>query len=202
MAYERPIDSRYLDPVELVWLACCKQLGLTIRRHPDVFSMTDGTGMMWFGPRDSLDADDSLAQMILHELCHWITNGVESFEQRDWGFAMIPEPDQREYACLRLQAWLCERHGLRRQMGPTGMYRAYYDALPADVLEPVDGSLWEAEVVRLAAEAIERSQRAPWGAPLEGALVATAQIRDLLDPFLDHYATEVEGDALPSIWRA
>ena len=200
MPYERPIRSRYLDPVELVWLACCKQLGLTIRRHPDVFSMTDGSGMLWFGPRDTLDEDDSLAQMILHELCHWITNGEASFRERDWGFPMEPVPDEREYACLRLQAWVTQRHGLRDPFGPTGMYREYYDALPADPLQPVDDSDWEARVVDLARQAIARSQEPPWVGPLEAALAATAAIRGVVQPFLDDYATEVEGDGLPSIW--
>src|SRR5690606_35529206 len=147
---------------ELVWLATARRLGLTIRRDPSIFSHTDGSGTLGLGPRDALDPDDTLAQMLLHELCHWITNGVETFGQEDWGFPLGDEPDPREHACLRLQAWLADTVGLRDMLGPTGLYRQYFDRIPADPLAPLDDSAWEQEVVRLAAAAIGRARAAPW----------------------------------------
>jgi hypothetical protein len=200
MSYERPVLSRYLDPLELVWLSTARRLGLTVRRDPVIFSRTDGTGMLWLGPRDDLDADDTVCQMLFHELCHWITNGVESFYMEDWGFPLDDADDPREFGCLRLQAWLAERHGLRGALGPTGKYREYYDKLPEDVLAPLDDSDWEREVVRIGAEAIARAQLPPFSPALDEALAATAALRAVVTPFLSTYATELEGDTLPSLW--
>ncbi|HMV67415.1 MAG TPA: hypothetical protein PKA64_11240 [Myxococcota bacterium] len=200
MTYERPVLSRYLDPLDLVWLSTARRLGLTVRRDPVIFSRTDGSGMLWLGPRDDLDADDTVCQMLFHELCHWVTNGVESFHAEDWGFPLDDADDPREFACLRLQARLAERHGLRGMLGPTGKYRAYYDRLPDDVLAPLDDSTWEREVVQIAAGAIARAAEPPFHPALDQALAATAALRGVVAPFLDAYATEVEGDALPSLW--
>jgi hypothetical protein len=200
MRYERPILSRYLDPTEVIWLATARRLGITIRRDPSIFSRTDGSGMLWLGPRDDLDPDDMLCQMLLHELCHWVTNGVESAREQDWGFPLDDADDPREYACLRLQAWLADRHGMRGMLGPTGMYREYFDRLPADVLEPLDGGAWEARIVALAEEAIARVQRPPFWPVVDEALGATAALRKVITPFLTDYATEIDGDELPSLW--
>lgn len=198
--WERPVLARYLDPLELVWLATCKRLGLRVRRNPHVFSMTDGTGLLELGPRESLDADDTLAQQVFHELCHWITNGVEAFSQRDWGFPVDDALDPREHACLRLQAWLAGRHGLRGMFGPTGVYRQYYDRLGDDPLAPLDDSEWEHTVVGLARDAIARAQRPPFAGPIDDALRATAALRGVVAPFLADYATEIDDDPLPSLW--
>ncbi len=157
IGYQRPIRSRYLDPVELIWYATARRLGLHVRRDPAIFSMTDGTGLLALGPKDTLDADDSAAQMIFHEFCHWITNGLETFAERDWGFALDDELDWREHACLRLQATLAGRHGLRQVLAPTSPFRGYYDLIPADPLEPLPGWPLEERVVARAAEAIARA---------------------------------------------
>lgn len=202
--YERPVESRYLDPLELLWLATARRLGLTVRRDPEIFSRTDGSGMLWLGPRSDLDADDCLAQMLLHEICHWVTNGAASFHEQDWGFPVGDELDPREHACLRLQAWLADRHGLRRVLGPTGVHRQYYDRIPADPLEPLRDARyppeWERSVVDLARDAIERVQGPPWQPALGQALAATRAIATEVAPFLSDYATELDDDALPSLW--
>ncbi len=200
MTYVRPITARYLDPVDLVWTTTAKRLGLTLRRDPTIYSMTDGTGLLALGPRSDLDEDDCVAQMILHELCHWIVNGLESFSERDWGFPLDLEVCWREHACLRLQAWLSDRYGLRAMFGPTGFHRPYWDRLPADVLEPLDDSEWEAKVVAHTAVCIERAQGDPWFAPLDAAFRATRAIAETLQPFMPDYATEHDGDTLPSLW--
>lgn len=198
-AYERPVRSRYVDPLEVVWLATAARLGLTLRRDPDIFSMTDGSGTLWLASHD-LDADDGLAQMLFHELCHWITNGPETVHERDWGFPLWDDVDVREHAALRLQAWWSGRHGLREQFGPTGCFRQYYDQLPADPLAPIDDSDWERTAVALAREAVGRAQGPPWWEAVEAAFVATRQLRDIVDPFADDYQPEREGDRLPLLW--
>jgi hypothetical protein len=199
MTYERPIESRYLDPVELVWLSAAERMGITLRRDPTIFSRTDGSGMLWLGPRDDLDPDDTLAQMMLHEICHWITNGVDSYHQRDWGFPLDAPNDPREYACLRLQAALADEVGLRGMFGPTGEYREYFDRLKAPV-EPVDTSPEEAEIVRLAGKAMDRAAKPPFAPHLQQAMQATRAIADIVRPWLTDYATELEEDTLPSLW--
>ena len=199
--YERPILSRYVDPYELVWLAAAKRLGMHIRRDPAVYSMTDGEGLLALAPRADLDPDDTLGQQVLHEICHWLVAGRQAFEQRDWGYELdVPLDDPREHACLRLQAWLTTAHGLRRVMANTGLYRPYYDALPDDPLQPLDDSAHEAEVARLLAPAVALAQQEPWHTALQDALSATARLRDAVAPFLADYASEVDGDTLPSLW--
>ncbi len=198
--YVRPIRARYQDPVDVVWYATAVRLGLRIRRNPAIFSMTDGTGLLELGPRESLDPDDSAAQMILHELCHWITNGHDTRYERDWGFALDAELDWREHSCLRLQAALADAHGLRSILAPTSQFRAYFDAIPADPFGSVVGWPMEEAVVSLARVAYQRALGEPWVAPLGAAFSATAAIVGTLAPFLSDYATDIDGDTLPSLW--
>jgi hypothetical protein len=201
-SYKRPIKSRYLDPCELIWLATAKRLGIHIRRSPLVFSATDGTGRLQLSTRDDLDPDDCLAQMFLHEICHWATNGVQTLAERDWGFDLDGTVDHREHAGLRLQAWLADQAGLRQMFGPTGQFRQYYDRIPSDPLEPIDESEWERQVVADAAAAIARIQAPPWHPHVLQAMQATARLRELLTPFIDDYQSLEEGDVLPSLWTA
>jgi hypothetical protein len=198
--YERPIESRYVDPIDLIWLSTAKELGLTIRRNSEVFGMTEGDGLVHLGDRSTLDPDDCLLQMIFHEICHWITNGVDSAQQRDWGFQLDGPLDPREHACQRLQAHLAGEYGLRDMMGATGDFRQYWDQIPQDPTEPLDQTAWENEVHSFTVAAIKRAQAPPFSAPLNRALQATATIRATTKPFLKHYATEFENDDLPSLW--
>lgn len=197
---DRAIHARYLDPLELVWLATAKRLGITIRRSPEVFSMSDGTGLLELGTRDTLDPDDSPAQMIFHEICHWIVNGEETRHERDWGFPVVETVDWREFPALRLQAALADAHGLRTFLAPTSGFRRYYDLIPVDPFEPLDDSPDEARTVARAREALGRSAGEPWGTPLQAALVGTAQLAHTVRDFLDAYQTEHADDTLPSLW--
>lgn len=198
--YVRPVDTRYVDPLEVIWLATATRLGLTIRRDPNVFSMTDGTGMLWFSTKEHLDEDDNLGQMLFHELCHWVTSGVESFAQRDWGFPTDDVTLPLEHATLRLQAWWSGRHGLRAWMYPTGGYRQYAERIPHDPTQPLDDSPWEAEVRALTLRAIERAHAPPFWEPINTALQATAALHGVLSPFMKDYRSEHEGDTLPLHW--
>ncbi|MSP55548.1 MAG: hypothetical protein EXR69_08095 [Myxococcales bacterium] len=207
--YERLIESRYMDPVDVVWLATARRLGLRVRRNAAIFSATDGQGLLELGPRSTLDPDDSTAQMIFHEICHWIVNGPEAVHQRDWGFALDAELDWREHACLRLQAALGARHGLRTVLAPTSQFRAYYDAIPDDPFGPMPAGAplerggdpeREAQVCARARSAAVEAAGAPWGEALDGALKATAALRAALLPFFADYASDVDLDELPSLW--
>lgn len=200
VGYERPIQARYRDPLEIVWFTTARRLGLTVRRNGRIYSATDGTGLLELGPPETLDADDTVAQMIFHEFCHWITNGVETFHERDWGFALDADLDWREHSCLRVQAALAGEHGLRGQLAPTSGFRAYYDRIPTDAFAPLDDSPREQAIVARARICFQRAHEAPWGAALQAALRATAQLRAAVQPFLGDYATDVPDDGLPPLW--
>jgi len=199
-AYARPIEARYVDPCEVVWLSTAQRLGIHIRRSPLVFSATDGSGRLQLSTRDDLDPDDCLAQMLLHEICHWCTNGEETAQERDWGFDLDGPIDWREHAALRLQAWLADQVQLRAMFGPTGGFRQYFDRIPADPLAPIDDSQWEAAVIERAAEAIDRIQQPPWHPHVLEAMKATARIRSVVEPFTADYASQLDDDSLPSLW--
>ena len=198
----RPIHHRYDDPLELIWLATARRLGLTIQRNPEVFATTDGTGLLLLSTQDDLDADDNAAQMIFHEICHWITNGQETFGDRDWGFPVVETVDWREFPCLRVQAGLADRYGLRTFLAPTSGFRRYYDQLGTDVLAPLDDSEAERRTTERARQALERADQDPWREPLTRALQATQRLHQAVGPFLGDYQTDGLGPDLPSLWAA
>jgi len=169
---EREPQHIYLDPLDAVWLTVAKRIGFRVERSTEVYASTDGAGLMLIGHPSTLDPDDCLAQMILHELCHSLVEGPEGLEAVDFGLDNESERDvQREHACLRLQAWLTGRHGLRRVLAPTTDFRSYYDRLPPDPLadetDPATG---------LALAGAARSERPPWAPHLLQGLEATAKI--------------------------
>lgn len=171
----RVVTHRYEDPLDRIWLTAAARVGLRIARSAEVYASTDGRGTLTLGTDETLDADDCLGQMIFHELCHSLVQGVESFEVPDWGLDNETDRDlPREHACLRLQALLSGRYGLRSMLAPTTDHRAFYDALPADPLEGDDPS------VPLARAAASRVERSPWSPHLPAALEATASIAEAL----------------------
>ncbi len=200
LSYQRPIRSRYVDPYELIWLSAANRLGLHIRRDPNVFAATDGTGLLSLAPRKDLDPDDTLSQQVLHELCHWMVNGEETFSERDWGYELDVEmQDPREKACLRLQAWLTEPHGLREMMANTGLYRPYFDLLE-DPAVAMDDSDAERDVLRLFEAGRALVSREPYWSVIQESLAATAALKQVVAPFLDTFRSEFEGDKLPCLW--
>lgn len=162
----------YVDPLEHVWLAAARRIGLRVTRSRDVYASTNGRGELAIGAGADLDADDSLAQMILHELCHSLVEGPESLERPDWGLDNETTRDvPREHACLRLQAALVAPFGLRTFLAPTTEYRAFYDALGEDPLAPADDP-----TSVLARAGLARAARPPWAPALADALATTASI--------------------------
>ena len=190
----RRIEHRYLDPLDQIWLTTAQRIGLTIERGDDVYASTDGHRTLRIGAAPTLDADDSLAQMIFHELCHSLVEGPESFARPDWGLDNTGARDElREHACLRLQAHLAARHGLRRFLAPTTDYRAYWDLLPADPLAPRRDP-----AVTAAVFGAQRAGRPPWAPHLEAALAATAEVVARAAAFADHASLLLAAEPAPA----
>jgi len=201
----RAVDARYVDPLDHIWLTAAAELGLQVRRSPLGYATTDGRGGLLIAPGPELDPDDCLAQIILHEICHALVQGEDSFGQPDWGLANDAQSAQyqgdtvREQACLRVQAALLRRYGLRRLLGPTTDFRKFYDSLPRDPLAalppgaPADSGdataaastepaaqLARDPALDLAAEGLGRAARPPFRKPLHQALRATAEVHRAL----------------------
>lgn len=205
--WSRPVHARYIDPLAHIWLCAAKELGLRIARDGRGYAATDGQGLLTIAPDADLDADDCLAQIILHELCHALVQGEKSFGQPDWGLvndasqASYEGDTVREQACLRVQAALLRPHGLRGLLGPTTEFRAFYDALPAD---PLDGDAAD-PALPLARDGVARAFRSPFRRPLASALWATAEVHAALGKAgtarYDIAAATTSGDAsLPALW--
>ena len=172
---ERKPQHTYLDPLDAIWLTVANRIGFRVERSPEVFASTDGQGVMTIGARSTLDPDDCLAQMILHELCHSLIEGAESLGVPDFGLDNESERHLvREHACLRLQAWLTGKYGLRQALAPTTDFRSYYDELPEDPFAD-EGDL-ATDAAKLGAA---RSEGAPWAPHLCDGLEATAKILEV-----------------------
>jgi hypothetical protein len=164
-----------LDPLDAIWLTVAARVGFKVERSAEVYASTDGKGVMTIGAPSTLDADDCLGQMILHELCHSLIEGAESLGVPDFGLDNESERHVvREHACLRLQAWLTDKHGLRQALAPTTDFRSYYDELPEDPFgdeeDPATG------VATLGAA---RAEEGPWAPHLSEGLKATAKIFEI-----------------------
>lgn len=195
----RPVTSRYQDPLDAVWIGAAARLGLRIERSPLAYATTDGRGTLRVAPPEALDRDDCLAQIILHEICHALVEGPDSFRLPDWGLANDLDgtgdchDTVREQACLRVQAALCRRHGLRKLLAPTTEFRSYYDGLPMD---PMDGPPGDPSI-SLARKALGRAVRPPFAGVLEDALVGTARIHRLASAAVP----SPDGADLPTLWQ-
>ena len=176
---DRKPQHTYLDPLDAIWLTVANRIGFRVERSPEVFASTDGKGVMTIGAPSTLDPDDCLAQMILHELCHSLIEGEGSLVVPDFGLDNDSERDVvREHACLRLQAWLTGKYGLRGALAPTTDFRTYYDELPEDPFADEGDPATEAAKLGAA-----RSEKAPWAPHLREGLEATAKILDVVSQF-------------------
>ncbi|HVU04652.1 MAG TPA: YkgJ family cysteine cluster protein [Polyangiaceae bacterium] len=189
----RTPTHRYEDPLDAIWLRTAERVGLRVSRTDDAYASTTGNGELLLAKRAHLDTDDCLAQMIFHELCHSLVQGEESFAVRDWGLDNETNVDSpREQACLRVQAVLAGRHGLRQVLAPTTDYREFWDALPEDVL-----SLRGEPTTVLAIQALQRSEKPPWAPHLEEALEATRRVAEAAAPFA---GKEPDPGGLAPLW--
>ena len=175
----RPVVHRYADPLDVIWIACAARVGYRVERSREVYASTDGRGTLLIGADDLLDADDSLAQMILHELCHALIEGEVGEALADWGLDNASNRHlSRERACLRLQAYLAGSAGLREFLAPTTDFRVtFWNSLPADPFGAPEASGGRREPSCVAARiGAWRATQPRWAAPLADALVATADI--------------------------
>jgi hypothetical protein len=153
--------------IDAIWCAVASRVGFRIERTHDAYA-SSRDGVISIGADDTLDPDDALAQLIFHELCHAITEGRAGLAQPDWGLDNVSEHVVREHACLRVQAEIADRFGLREVMAPTTEYRAYHDALPARPL-----AAGEDAAISIAAEAVLTFDASSWRMPIEDALAQT-----------------------------
>lgn len=173
----RSIHHTYDDPLSLVWVYAAEQMGMRVERSAEVNASWNGAGVLTIGTLETLDPDDSLAQMILHETCHALVEGPECLTKLDWGLPNHDRANQfHEHACLRLQAALADQIGLRAFFASTTMFRNYYDALPNDPLADGDDM-----AIPLAQVGWQRAKQGPWAAAINEALQRTAQIARALD---------------------
>lgn len=176
----RTVKWEYGDPLELVWTAAAAQLGMRIERDPQVYVSWNGRDTLRVGDRESLDADDCLAQLVLHEICHALVAGPQRATAEDWGLVYDQADDERfEHAALRLQAALANEYGLREFLAATTDYRQYYDAIPAEPLAD-DGD----SPVALAQAGWQRAADEPWRSTLHQALAATRAIALAVAPLV------------------
>lgn len=124
------------------WLGLLRAAGFKVSRSPDSFVSYDGDGTINIAPDSEMDADDHLAQIVLHELCHHLVEGDDSRHHPDWGLDNMDERHvPREHAALRVQAALADRFGLRAHMVATTDFRPFYEALGEDPLDGDDDSV-------------------------------------------------------------
>lgn len=172
--FERSVVHRYDDPVDMIWIRAATDLGLKIQRSADAFASYDGKGTLTIAEASDFDADDCLAQMIFHELCHWLVAGRQGKHLPDWGLSNVDDSDLHfEYAAHRLQAALAAPFGLREFMAVTTDWRPYWDALPEDPLKDGDDP-----AIAIAQTASHLARLPPFEPVLTRSLSATAAIAD------------------------
>ena len=172
----RAITHRYTDPLDLVWLAAAERLGMRIERSAGVYASWDGNSKLELASPETLDADDSLAQLVFHEICHAIVAGPDGRARPDWGLDNTSDRDLVfEHACHRLQATLAGRYGLRDFFAVTTDWRPYWDALPGDPL-----ALSDDPALPIARRALARADQPPYADVLAEALRRSADIADVV----------------------
>jgi hypothetical protein len=156
-----------------IWIACARTLELPVQRGGDAYVHFDGR-TLWIADDSHLDDDDTVAQLVLHELCHWAVQGEQSRAIADWGLDNTTDRDaERERAAVRLQAHLCGAYGLRGLLFPTTVVRPFFESLPARALgEPDDSD----PSVALARQAATRVGRWPMSPAIPEALERTATL--------------------------
>jgi hypothetical protein len=171
----RPINHRYQDPLELVWLHAAERLGMQIERSASVYAAWDGKRTLTLADARDFDADDSLAQLIFHEICHALVAGPKRRAEPDWGLANTSDQDLVfEHACHRVQAALARPYGLRAFFAVTTEWRDYWDALPEDPLADCDDP-----ALPSARRAFAQAQAEPWAEVLAEALESTARLSEI-----------------------
>lgn len=159
MSYEvrrrQPQELAPICALERQWCEEFASFGMRCSFDNDCFVAWDGAGSVLLAAREEYDADDTVAQLIFHEFCHWLVEGRSAYGRFDWGLSN--EDDRHlanEHAALRLQAFFNDRFGLREWLYPTTVHLEAYRRLGAKPLtDPMEPAL-DAESQRLAAKAL------------------------------------------------
>ncbi len=115
---------RATDPL---WVALLEQAGFRLARRSASYVWYDGRGEVAIAPDEELDADDTLAQIILHEMIHLLVQGEEARTEPDWGLDNLTDRDAYlEEAALLMQLRLLRQWGLEAVLVPTTDFRSYY----------------------------------------------------------------------------
>lgn len=182
----RTVDTVYSDPADTIWIRAAEKLGWKVVRSAEVYASYDGAGTLTLSDASDFDPDDSLAQMIFHEICHALVAGPGAETRPDWGLSNTDDRDLTlEYACHRLQAALSGPYGLRSFMAVTTVWRPYWDALPADPLWELPESHPKYKrdpAIEIARHAFHRAEREPFRSVISEALAATAAIARAVRP--------------------
>jgi hypothetical protein len=187
----RAITHRYRDPLDIVWLDAARRLGMHVERTAAVYASWDGQGRLSVAESEAFDPDDSLAQIVLHEICHALIAGPSGRSRPDWGLDNSGQADLIfEHACHRVQASLAGRYGLREFFAVTTEWREYWDALPSDPL--AENTERPDPALPIARRALEAAERSPFREVLAEALQRTARIAEIV-------RDQAEPD---SLWRA
>ncbi len=172
----REIRHRYQDPLDLIWLALAEEIGIEVVRSSEVYASFDGGRTLTLSSSEHFDADDSLAQLIFHEICHGLVAGDVRARLPDWGMANEDDRDLlQEHACHRLQAALAASYGLRDFFAVTTDHRPYWDSLPINPLQH-----GRDPAIAVAREAYARAVRGKWAEPLKRALTKTQELAALM----------------------
>lgn len=161
------MDVRALDAV---WIDAAAKLGIPVERGGEAYVHYDGARLHIAGD-EHLDADDTVAQLVLHELCHALVAGPDGRGVPDWGMDNTERDRLPEDAAVRLQAHLLGAYGLRGVLFPTTPVRVFFDALPGDAF-----STGDEESMRLGRVAALRAAAKPVGPVLREALEESARI--------------------------
>lgn len=157
---------RATDPL---WIALLEQAGFRLARRSTSYVWYDGRGEVAIAPDEELDADDTLAQIILHELVHLLVQGEEARSEPDWGLDNLTDSDAYlEEAALVVQLRLLTLWGLEAVLVPTTDFRPYYlteaaAEARADRLQAADAG-WARWLVWPQREAAEAALRATYEA--------------------------------------
>ncbi len=172
--FQRHVIHQYDDPVDLIWVKAANDLGLTIVRSMETFAAYDGNGTLTISEAADFDADDCLAQMIFHEICHWLVAGRRANTVEDWGLSNVDDRDLvYEQAAHRVQAALSQPWGLRDFMAVTTDWRPHWDGLADDPLADGDDP-----AIAIARDGFDLAKQKPFKEVLARALSATAAIAD------------------------
>jgi hypothetical protein len=169
--------ARRLRSLDAQALRLAELHGWRVERSPAAW-VSYRPGVIQVAPDETLDADDTLLQIVLHEWCHHMVEGPGSAALPDWGLDNETDADEaHEHAALRFQAWLTSQFGLRWVLMPTTDFRSWYDALPDDPVSGDDAS------VAMARVAIGRWQSWPLRAEIERLLVRAWNLSGLDECF-------------------